>query len=153
MMNLFNKQAFSKMQSASLQFAQKNRFLPTPIYSQSFRNSANMIGARISTNANYFVVLDDQQGERVPTLQFKTDGPSITLDGGKSLREIEQGMRRKSMISKQAEFYSPDGTRYAKSCEIQEIMNFPFFRVRIDELKEYHVHNSHAIRRDIQSID
>jgi len=41
-------------------------------------------------------------------------------------------MRKNGMVRSHADFYSPDGFRYAKSSLMKEIMQMPFFKLRID---------------------
>lgn len=54
-------------------------------------------------------------------------------------------MRQSGLIESRAEFYSPDGTRYSMGSLMKEVMQMPFFRMRIDGgLQEYHVHSSRA---------
>jgi len=105
-----------------------------------------MIDTRLGSSANYFVVLDDEGGCKVPKLQFKMDGPAVPLRAETSLAEIEKQMRLMNMVNSAVEFYSPDGSRYAKSCDVTEISRFPFFRIRVNNGKEYHVHNKQAFK-------
>lgn len=112
-----------------------------------------MIDTRLGSNANYFVVLDDEGGCRVPELQFKMDGPSVPLRAETSLAEIEKSMRLKNMVNSNVEFYSPDGSRFAKSCDMKEITRSPFFRIRVDNGKEYHVHNKQAFKSNLTSVN
>mmetsp|Transcript_37544 Transcript_37544/g.49378 ORF Transcript_37544/g.49378 Transcript_37544/m.49378 type:complete len:181 (+) Transcript_37544:309-851(+) len=53
-------------------------------------------------------------------------------------------MRSEGMVRAKAEFFSPDGCRYSKSSLIKEILQLPFFRIKVDGTHEYHVHNSRA---------
>ena len=59
-MNLFNKQALLKMQYASCQFAQKSRFQQTSFFNRAISSRSYLIKTRVGSDANYFVVLDDQ---------------------------------------------------------------------------------------------
>jgi len=59
-------------------------------------------------------------------------------------------MLTEGMVSKRAEFYSPDGVRYSQTSKLSEIMQLPFFRLRVDEgAREYHVHSSRAFNMSL----
>lgn len=56
-------------------------------------------------------------------------------------------MKRNDLVGKngKVEFFSPDGSRYASSCTIAEIMSFPFFRLRVDNWQDYQVHSASSL--------
>ena len=53
-------------------------------------------------------------------------------------------MRQKGVVKSKVDFYSPDGYRYAMSSSVQQVLQLPFLRIRIDKEHEYHVHNERA---------
>ena len=104
---------------------------------------------RLGSNSNNFLVLDDNDGRRSPFLRFTTDGPQINLQAEMTLEQIEASLKSNGTIKREAEFFSPDGTRYAKCCTVREIMRFPFFHMRLDSWNEYHVHSSRAFKQSL----
>ena len=100
-----------------------------------------MKNTRIGINSNKFLILNDHDGTTSPTLKFRNNDNEVALDAHLSLSQIESRMKRNNLIKTggKAEFFSPDGPRYASSCTIAEIMAFPFFRLRVDDWKDYHV--------------
>lgn len=69
-----------------------------------------------------------------------------------TLREIEQQMLRKSIIKQRADFVAPDGTRYALSSTFSDLLRMPFFRMRLDNMTEYHVQCDTAISKQYESV-
>ena len=100
-----------------------------------------MKNTRIGINSNKFLILNDHDGASSPTLKFRHSDNEVALDAHLSLSQVEARMKRNNLIASngRAEFFSPDGPRYASSCTIAEIMAFPFFRLRVDDWKDYHV--------------
>ena len=104
----------------------------------------------LSNTGNNFLVMKDTDGISAPQLQFRSDGPAVDLISNHSLEQVERAMRREGMISRDADFYSPDGVRYAKSSLMKEIMQLPYFRLKIDgRSQEYHVHSSRAFNMSL----
>ena len=92
-------------------------------------------------NSNNFLVLDDHDGVQCPSLKFKHCDNEVILDPHLTLAQVVQRMKLNNLIDQggKAEFFSPDGPRYASSCSVAEIMAFPFFRLRVDDWQDYHV--------------
>lgn len=107
-----------------------------------------MIDNRLAANSNNFLVLDQENNQ----LQFTKDGPVVNLHGHLNLADVVSKLQARGMIKKSAEFYSPDGTRFAKSSKLNEVLRSPFFKLKLDRVREYHVHNSHAFKQSMSNI-
>ena len=66
-----------------------------------------------------------------------------------TLREIEQKLKRNGTASKEVDFYGPDGSRYAKSSTILDVMRFPYFNLRLDGWNEFAVHSTRAFKQSL----
>lgn len=75
---------------------------------------------RINLNSNNFLVIDDNGGVKSPKLKFRNHDRDVTLDPHIKLCEVEARMKRNNLIAanSKAEFFSPDGARYASSCTV-----------------------------------
>ena len=107
-----------------------------------------MIDNRLGSNSNNFLVICQESNQ----LQFSQDGPVVNLHGHLKLSDVEGKLRQRGMIQKDAEFFSPDGTRFAKSSNMLEVLRSPFFKLRLDSWKEYHVHNAFAFKQSMSLI-
>ena len=105
-----------------------------------------LIDSRLGSNTNNFLMLDETDYQS-PKLSLK--GNAVSLHGDMMLSEVEAKMKQKNIVSNDAEFIAPDGSRYAKSSTIQEIMRFPFFKLRLDDHNEYHVSSSRAFKQSL----
>lgn len=77
-----------------------------------------------------------------PRLRFLT-GKDVDLEWTWDLDHVATRIRRAHNNTVQkVEFFAPDGSRYSKSSLVQEVMRFPFFKVRLDNQNEYHYHSS-----------
>ena len=119
----------------------KPKFFTNPFMAVPQRNY--LIDSRLGSNTNNFLMLDDKNYQS-PKLSLK--GTAVSLHGDMKLSEVEAKMKLRNMVSNDAEFIAPDGSRYAKSSTIQEIMRFPFFKLRLDDQNEYHVSSSRAFK-------
>jgi len=57
---------------------------------------------------------------------------------GKTLAQIEREMISTGQAKHNAQFFAPDGCTYARSTSVEDILQFPFFRLRVDDSIEYH---------------
>ena len=79
-----------------------------------------------------------------PRLRFLT-GKDVDLDCSWDLDQVASKIRQAhGNAVKKVEFFAPDGSRYSKSSLVQEVLRFPFFKVRLDNINEFHYHSSHA---------
>lgn len=47
-------------------------------------------------------------------------------------------MIQSGQVKHQVQFFAPDGCAYAKSTQVEDMLHFPFFRMRADDSLEYH---------------
>ena len=65
--------------------------------------------------SNRFIVIKDLSGDKYPELKLVENKPSIILHGYKTLKEIESELKYNGHVQKSADFFAPDGSRYASS--------------------------------------
>ena len=69
-----------------------------------------------------------------------------------TLREIESELKAKRDVNHKAEFYAPDGSRYASCTKLYQIMQLPYFKLDFDDKMQYHVHSLKAFGEPVSFL-
>ena len=82
--------------------------------------------------------MEDEETMQTPFFKLKDKTNEVHLVPGKTLGQIEQEMIISGQVKNRVEFFAPDGCAYARSTQVEDMLHFPFFRMRVDNLSEYH---------------
>lgn len=69
-----------------------------------------------------------------------------------TLNEIQSQLKQKGDVKVKAEFYAPDGCRYAGCTKLYQIMQLPFFKLDFDDKMQYHVHSLKAFGEPVTNL-
>ena len=109
-----------------------------------FAQRGYLRSTRLDSNTNNFQVISSPKDDVIPQIKLFNTAP-IALNWSATLSEIERKICSESCVAK-TEFFAPDGTRYSKASKLVDIMRFPYFKLRLDDANEYHIHSSTAPR-------
>lgn len=103
---------------------------------------------------NSFVVLDKDEESNAFKLKLRFTSKEMTMDSEDTLRDIEGRLKSIGEAKQKAEFFAPDGSRYASSAKLKHIIQMPFFRLRLDSNKtDYHIHSLKAFGEPVSHLN
>jgi len=70
---------------------------------------------------------------------FTLNGNEFFLTYNENLKALEKSITAKDKNIRKVDFFDPDGSYFAKSSKIGDVMKRPFFKVRLDQDLEYNV--------------
>ena len=127
-------------------FAQSS-FMPT--HQRFFAHAAGGADTRFAQIADRFIVIKDLSGDKYPELKFSSASESVVLHGHLTVNEMTKELRAKGHIKRQADFFAPDGSRYAGCSQVKDMLQLPYFRLRLDNNVEYHCESTEAFKESI----
>ena len=100
---------------------------------------------------NNFVVIHKDENETGPDaqIQLRHDGPIIRLENYMTLADLESRLRMEGEMTHKADFFAPDGSRYARSSQIRDVLKLPYFKLKLDNRMEFHCHSKKAFAESI----
>lgn len=89
----------------------------------------------------------------VPFIKLHETNQRVDLIPGKTLAQLESEFISSGQAKSSVAFIAPDGCRYGKQTNIEDILDFPFFRIRVDNISEYHCMSSSHLRGDFLKMN
>lgn len=117
-----------------LQYAQRGMMGLTPFGMRSitYKSLAQTQGL----TSNHFLCIQRDQDK--PSY-FTYNGKEFFLTYNESLSQLEKSIKQNNSNIKSVDFFDPDGSYFAKSSKVGDVMKRPFFTIKFDNKNEYSV--------------
>ena len=87
----------------------------------------------VAVSSNFDVLSVSNTDNQSFQLQLKKNGASYKLTGNMTLNDVVRKLKQSGQIQESADFFAPDGSRYARSSTLNQILADPYFIMKADK--------------------